>query len=85
MIRLTRCLLGALWSLPLRFLTVPAMFYAAMLVGGGAITPDNFNSPVVILSGAFVGVLLRFVDNLTVEYAIFPTVKKRILRKRGAI
>lgn len=85
MIRLTRCLLGALWSLPLRFFTVPAMFYAAMLVGGGAITPENYGSPSVILSGAFVGVLLRFVDNLAVEYAIFPTVKKLILRKRGAI
>jgi hypothetical protein len=78
-----RALLGAFWSLPLRFLTVPAMLYAGILAGGGSITADNFSDPAVILSGVFVGVALRFVDNLTIEFAIFPATMK-IITKRGA-
>jgi hypothetical protein len=81
--RLMRALLGAFWSLPLRFLTVPAMLYAGILAGGGAITADNFSDPAVILSGAVVGFVLRIVDNLTIEFAIFPTAMK-IITKRGA-
>lgn len=61
--RMLRALLGALWSLPLRFLTVPAMLYAGILAGGG--------------------VALRFVDNLTIEFAIFPAIMK-IITKRGS-
>lgn len=56
---------------------------ASILAGGGAVTAENFNSPSVILSGVFVGVALRFVDNLTIEFAIFPAIMK-IITKRGS-
>ena len=78
--RLMRALLGAMWSIPLRFLTVPAMLYASILAAGGTITADNFSAPAVILSGVFVGVVLRFVDNLTIEFAIFPAIMKIITK-----
>ena len=74
--RVGRATVGALWSLPLRFVTIPAIVAAMLLANGGALsTGDLFQWP-VLASGIAVSVALRFLDNLMVEFALFPAVAR---------
>ena len=79
--RLLRALLGALWSVPLRFVSIPAIAGVMLVQAGGALTAASLLQPAVVLSGIAVSVLLRFVDNVAVEFALFPALMKLITRK----
>ena len=70
--KLFRAALGAVWSLLLRVLTVPAMLGTMLLTAGGSLSYANLTDPKVILSGVLVGAALRFVDNLAIEFVVFP-------------
>lgn len=80
--RLFWCLLGALWSAPLRLLTVPAMLAAMLHAGGGVLSTDSLTRLDVIMSGAVVGVLLRLADNLAVAFVAFPVAMQFPMVKR---
>lgn len=45
-----------------------------MVAAGGVLTPANLLQPEVMASGIGVSIVLRFIDNLMVEFALFPAV-----------
>lgn len=77
--RLGRAATGAVWSVPLRFVTIPTIAGAMVLTAGGALTVDNLLQPAVIFAGVFVSFCLRLLDNLALEFAVFPAIL-RILK-----
>jgi len=77
--RLLRALIGALWSVPLRFVSIPAIAGVMVHAAGGRLELANLVQPEVVASGIAVSVVLRFVDNLAVEFALFPALM-RILK-----
>ena len=79
--RLLRALLGALWSVPLRFVSIPAIAAVMVAQAGGVLTLSGLLQPGVVVSGIAVSVLLRFVDNVAVEFALFPALMKLLTRK----
>lgn len=72
--RLTRAAIGACWAAPFRLVTIPAIAGAMMVSAGGVLTPANLLQPEVMASGIGVSIVLRFIDNLMVEFALFPAV-----------
>jgi hypothetical protein len=70
--KLLRSAVGALWSLPLRFVTVPALVGAMVLAAGEPIGTGHLTMWHVTAIGVVVGVVLRFFDGLLVEFAVFP-------------
>ena len=79
--KMTRAAMGALWSVPLRFVTIPAIVGAMLLANGGPLTGADLLQWPVLLSGIAVSVALRLLDNLMVEFALFPALM-RVLRGR---
>lgn len=70
--RLLRALLGAVWSVPLRLVTIPAIAGSMVLAAGGVLTAAQLTSAPVVLAGVAVSVALRFAENLLIEFAVFP-------------
>jgi hypothetical protein len=79
--KVLRAVAGALWSLPLRFVTIPAIAGAMLLAAGGTLTPADLLQWPVMLSGVGVSVALRLLDNLAVEFALFPALMRLIKRR----
>ncbi len=80
--KLLRSAVGALWSLPLRFATIPAIVWSMLLAAGGTLTNANLLQWSVVLSGIGVSVALRFIDSMAVEFALFPAVMKLLKWRR---
>jgi hypothetical protein len=70
--KVLRAAAGALWSLPLRFVTIPAIVGSMVLAAGGPVGFEDLRAWHVALAGAVTSVVLRFFDNLAVEFAVFP-------------
>lgn len=79
--RVGRALVGAVWSLPLRYITLPLVFWASLTAAGGVITADDLRPGLVITAGVLMAVALRAVENLLLEFALFPALM-RVLRGR---
>jgi hypothetical protein len=80
--KLLRALAGALWSLPFRFVTIPAIVASMVLVAGGPVGAAQLLQPGVMLAGVLASVVLRLLDNLCVEFAVFPALW-RMLKGRS--
>lgn len=76
--RVGRALVGAVWSAPLRFITIPAIVGAMMLANGGPLAASDFIQWNVLLSGIGTSLALRFLDNMIVEFALFPALTRAI-------
>lgn len=77
--RLVRAFVGAIWSVPLRFFSVPAIAASMAVAAGGTLTANSLLQPGVISAGVFVSFCLRLLDNLALEFAVFPAIL-RILK-----
>lgn len=77
--RLGRAFVGASWSVPLRFFSVPAIAASMVVAAGGTLTVNCLLQPDVIFAGVFVSFCLRLLDNLALEFAVFPAIL-RILK-----
>ena len=77
--RLGRAFVGASWSVPLRFFSVPAIAASMVVAAGGTLTVNSLLQPGVISAGVFVSFCLRLLDNLALEFAVFPAIL-RILK-----
>ena len=74
--RVWRCLVGATWSLPLRYLTL-----STQLAVMGFVPGVHIRMPLEVLfatlsAGVVVGWALRVLDNLINEYIVFEAIKK---------
>lgn len=69
--RVWRAFIGAVWSFPLRYVTYGSLFFTSLHVYSS--TGSTFLAVSVGVSG---GVLLRFIENLLVEFWLFPTISK---------
>lgn len=65
--RVWRAFIGAIWSAPMRYITYGSLFFASLSVYTS--TGSVFSALSV---GVFGGVLFRFVENLLVEFLVFP-------------
>ena len=74
--RVCRATVGALWSVPLRLLTIPAIALAMIGANGGALSSDDVWLWPVLLSGIGVSLLVSLADRLSVEFALFPALIK---------
>ena len=70
--KVLRAATNALWSLPLRFVTIPAIVGSMVLAAGGPVGFEDLRAWHVSLAGAVTSVVLRFFDGLLVEFAVFP-------------
>lgn len=77
--RMGRAFVGAGWSVPLRFFSVPAIAASMVVAAGGTLTVNGLLQPDVIFAGVFVSFCLRLLDNLALEFAVFPAIL-RILK-----
>lgn len=77
--RLGRAFVGASWSVPLRFFSLPAIAASMVFASGGTLTVNGLLQPDVIFAGVFVSFCLRLLDNLALEFAVFPAIL-RILK-----
>lgn len=77
--RFGRAFVGASWSVPLRFFSVPAIAASMVVAAGGTLTVNSLLQPGVISAGVFVSFCLRLLDNLALEFAVFPAIL-RILK-----
>lgn len=74
--RLWRALIGALWSIPLRFVSIPAIAASMIYAAGGKLTTNDLLTTEVAAAGVAVSVALRFLDNLMIEFAVFPALMR---------
>lgn len=80
--KLLRAVAGALWSLPFRFVTIPAIVASMVLAAGGPVGAVQLLQPGVMLAGVLASFALRLLDSLCVEFAVFPALW-RILKGRS--
>ena len=80
--RVGRAVVGALWSLPLRFLTIPAIALAMIKANGGPLTDRDVWLWVVLFSGIGASLLISLTDRLAVEFALFPALTRALKRKK---
>lgn len=74
--RVGRALVGALWSLPLRFVTIPAIVLAMLKANGGTLSERDIWFWPVLFSGIGVSMLVSVADRLAVEFALFPALMR---------
>ena len=79
---LWRCIIGASWSMPLRYLTLLGQLAAVAAVTGGSIRLDVPLSTLLaaMSAGVLVGWLASLADRLAVEYCLFPAAKRFFTR-----
>jgi hypothetical protein len=73
--RIWRCIVGATWSLPLRYVTLYLQVAAMAAVLGVSWQVPLTGGAVALSAGVAVGWAIRLADNLVNEYLIFPAVK----------
>lgn len=74
--RVWRCVIGATWSLPLRYLTLAGQLAAiAMLPGVSLYVPDGAMAQ-AMTAGVLIGWAASVADRLAVEYCLFPAVRR---------
>ena len=74
--RVWRCLIGATWSLPLRYVTLALQVAAMGAVAGAVVHIPAADWLQVMTAGVLVGWAMRLADNLINEYLIFEGVKR---------
>ena len=71
-----RCVIGATWSLPLRYVTLTLQVAAMGAVAGAVVHIPAGAWLQVMSAGVAVGWAMRLADNLVNEYLIFESVKR---------
>lgn len=71
-----RCVIGATWSLPLRYVTLTLQVAAMGAVAGAVVHIPDGAWWQVMSAGVLVGWAIRLGDNLINEYFVFAGVKR---------
>ena len=71
-----RCVIGATWSLPLRYVTLALQIAAMGSVAGAVVHIPAADWMQVMSAGVLVGWAMRLADNLVNEYFVFAGVKR---------
>lgn len=79
--RVCRSIIGATWSLPLRYLTLSAQIAAVMLVAGIDMQLETGVLWAALTAGVLTGWALRVIDNLLNEFFVFAAILKFLQRK----
>lgn len=74
--RVWRCVIGATWSLPLRYFTLAAQLAAIAAVPGVQLRVPTSALLYAMSAGVLVGWVLSLLDRLAVEFALFPAVRR---------
>lgn len=74
--RVWRCVIGATWSLPLRYVTLALQLAAMGAVLGEVVHIPSDDWMQVMSAGVLVGWAVRLADNLVNEYFVFEGVKR---------
>lgn len=84
-VKVLRAVVGASWSLPLRYVTFGAQLAALAMVPGVAVHVPSGPTVVAAMSaGVLVGWALRVLDNLVNEFLVFEWIKRKFLsNKKG--
>lgn len=72
--KIWRSVIGALWSLPMRYITFPLQFTTAL-----ALISAGYSWFVAMSGGVVIGLIARLLDNLAVEFVVFETIKNWFL------
>ena len=78
--KVSRAAVSAAWSAPARVLTVPAIVGGMMLTAGGSLSPDDLLNWRVVGVGILTSLLLRFIDQLLVEFILFPKILRVFIK-----
>ena len=80
--RVWRCIIGASWSLPLRYVTLLGQLAAVAAVTGVTLQLDAPAGTIAtaMSAGVAVGWLASLADRLAVEYMLFPAAKRFFTR-----
>jgi hypothetical protein len=71
-----RCVIGATWSLPLRYVTLTLQVAAMGAVAGAVVHIPDGAWWQIMSAGVAVGWAIRLADNLVNEYLVFKNVKR---------
>ena len=71
-----RSVVGATWSLPLRYVTLTLQVAAMGAMAGAVVHIPNGDWWQVMTAGVLVGWVMRLADNLINEYFVFAGVKR---------
>lgn len=82
--RVWRCLVGATWSLPLRYVTLSAQLLVMSQVPGVGVHIPTAVMFATLSAGVAVGWLLRIADNLINEYLVFEAATRLFTGERHA-
>ena len=79
-----RCIVGATWSLPLRYVTLALQVAAMGAVAGAVVHIPAADWLQVMTAGVFVGWAMRLADNLVNEYLVFEGVRRFFVKPSQA-
>lgn len=83
-VKVLRAVVGASWSLPLRYITFGAQLAALAMVPGVVVHVPSGPAAVAAMSaGVLVGWALRVLDNLVNEFLVFEWVKRKFFKSMG--
>lgn len=79
--RVWRCIVGATWSLPIRYLTLSAQLAAIGAAAGAVVHIPPGVWLQAMSAGVAVGWAIRVIDNLLNEYVVFEVIRKCFVGK----
>lgn len=83
MVKALRALVGATWTLPLRYITLGAQLAALAMVPGVVVhVPAGWSVVTAMSAGVLVGWALRVLDNLVNEFLVFEWIKRKFLSSK---
>jgi hypothetical protein len=74
--RVWRCIIGATWSLPLRYITLAAQLAAIATLPGVSMHLPAHGLVQALSMGVAIGWAASLADRLAVEYCLFPALRR---------
>lgn len=78
--KVSRAAISAAWSAPARIITIPMVVGAMMLTAGGSLEAADLLNWRVVGAGIVTSLVLRFIDQLLVEFVLFPKILRVFIK-----
>ena len=79
-VRFWRSVIGATWSIPLRYVTLSAQLASIALVTGISIDIPADLLFYALTAGVMTGWAIRLIDNLLNEFLVFEAIRKKFFK-----
>ena len=79
-VRFWRAVIGATWSIPLRYVTLSAQLASIALVTGISIDIPADLLFYALTAGVMTGWAIRLIDNLLNEFLVFEAIRKKFFK-----